>query len=200
MMRSVFLSAGIPSSDSHPRYRKTSDVIAIRDSVRALVSVVAPTAQLVFGGHPAITPLIRLIVRQMNLPVRRHVVLYQSRFFERTFPPEVAEFEEVRLTDAVPGNEGASLAEMRRIMISSQPFDAGIFLGGMEGVEREYALFRELHPDKPVYPIASTGAAALLLFEQYQRNQVDLMNDLKYLSLFRRLLVPPAADSAATRK
>ena len=63
-MRSVFLSASIPLPDRDARYWQTADVIAIRDSIRALVSVVVPTGQIIFGGHPAITPLIRLLVEK----------------------------------------------------------------------------------------------------------------------------------------
>jgi hypothetical protein len=187
-MRSIFLSASIPLPDRDARYSETTDIIAIRDSIRALVSVVVPTGQIVFGGHPAITPLIRLIVREMRIDVRQHVILYQSRFFQQTFPPEVAEFEDVHLVDAIPRDEAASLKEMRRTMIGSHEFDAGVFLGGMEGVEREYEMFRLIHPDKPAFPIASTGAAARLLFNEYAQDQVELMSDLRYLSLFRRLL------------
>ncbi len=187
-MRSVFLSASIPLPGHGAKYSETADVIAIRDSVRALVSVVIPTGRIVFGGHPAITPLIRLLVRGMTTDVRQHVILYQSRFYEQRFPPEVAEFEDVRLVDAVGTDQAASLREMRRVMIGSHNFDAGIFLGGMEGVEREFELFRQMHPDGPVHPIASTGAAARLLFNEYARDRVELLTDLRYLSLFRRLL------------
>ena len=167
---------------------ETADVIAIRDSVRALVSAVIPTGSIVFGGHPAITPLIRLLVRGMTTDVRQHVILYQSRFYEQRFPAEVAEFEAVRFVDAVGTDEAASLREMRRAMIGSQQFDAGIFLGGMDGVEREYEIFREMHPNKPAYPIASTGAAARILFNENSKDRVELLTDLRYLSLFRRLL------------
>lgn len=187
-MLSVFLSASIPLPDRDARYWQTADVIAIRDSVRALISVVVPTGQIVFGGHPAITPLIRLLVRGMVVDVRPHVILYLSRFFEQKFTPEVAEFEDVHLVDAVAGDEAASLTAMRRTMIHSHEFDAGVFLGGMEGVEREYQMFRVIHPDKPAFPIASTGAAARLIFDEFARDQVELLSDLRYLSLFRRLL------------
>jgi len=187
-MPSVFLSASIPLPDQNLRYSGTTDVIAIRDSVRALVSVVIPTGKIVFGGHPAITPLIRLLVRGMTPDVRQHVILYQSRLYEQRFPPEVAEFEDVRFVDAVGTDEAASLREMRRVMISSQQFDAGIFLGGMDGVEREFEIFREIHPNKPAFPIASTGAAAGILFNEYANDRVELLTDLRYLSLFRRLL------------
>jgi hypothetical protein len=61
----------------------------------------------------------------------------------------------------------------------------------MEGVEEEYEMFRRKHPAKPAYPIASTGAAALSLFERYMPERRELLQDLAYLSLFRRLLQIP---------
>lgn len=190
-MRSVFLSASIPLPHRDPKYFETADVVAIRESIRALVSVVVPASQLVFGGHPAITPLIRLLVRGTARPVREHVILYQSRFFQAQFPPEAAEFEEVRLIDAAANDLEGSLAKMREAMIGAHEFEAGVFIGGMEGVEAEYDLFRHVHPGKPAYPIASTGAAARILFNKHTPDRRELMDDLRYLSLFRRLLNQP---------
>jgi hypothetical protein len=173
-MLSIFLSASVPVAHRQPKYLETADAAAIRDSVRALVSVVVPGAQIVFGGHPAITPLVRLLVRGMTPNVREHVVLYQSLFFKNQLPPEVSECEEVRFTDAVEGDRDASLAKMRGAMISAHDFDAGVFLGGMEGVEIEYDIFRRLHPDKPAYPVASAGAAGRILFERHNPERLEL--------------------------
>lgn len=187
-MPCIFLSASIPLPDHDAQYHETADVIAIRDSIRALVSVVVPTGQIVFGGHPAITPLIRMIVRGMTPEVNQHIILYQSAFYRRDFPPETADFERIRIIEAVDIDEAASLTRMREAMIGGHDFDAGVFIGGMDGVEREYEMFARVHPDKPAYPIASTGAAARILFDGYARGQVELLTDLRYLSLFRRLL------------
>jgi SLOG cluster3 family len=186
-MPCIFLSASIPLPDNDARYLDTADIIAIRDSIRALVSVVVPTGQIVFGGHPAITPLIRLIVRGMTPDVNQHITLYQSAHFRRDFPPETAQFERIRIIEAADTGEEESLRLMREAMIGAHNYDAGVFLGGMDGVEREYEIFRRRHPTKPAYPIASTGAAARILFNEYARDQVDLLADLRYLSLFRRL-------------
>lgn len=185
----VFLSASIPLPRRNPEYVETADVVAIRDSIRALVSVVVPApGKLVFGGHPAITPMVRLLIAQLKRPVRRHVILYQSLYFQQNFLPDVEEFEEVRLVEAVSGDREASLALMREAMIGSEDFDAGIFIGGMEGVEDEYRRFREIHPKKPVFPIASTGAAALKLHQRFLPDARELTDNLLYLSLFRELL------------
>jgi hypothetical protein len=173
-MLSIFLSASIPLPHRDPKYLETADAAAIRDSIHALVSVVLPGTQIVFGGHPSITPHVRLLVRGMTPQVREHVILYQSLFFKNQLPPEVSEFEEVRFTDAVDGDLDASLARMRGAMISAHDFDAGVFLGGMEGVEIEHDIFRRLHPDKPAYPVASAGAAARILSEKHSHDHLEL--------------------------
>ena len=99
----------------------------------------------------------------MTSNVRKRVILYRSLFFKPQSPLEVSEFEEVRFIDAVDGDLDASLTKMRSAMIGSHNFDAAVFLGGMEGVETEYDTFRRLHPNRPAYPVASTGAAARIL-------------------------------------
>ena len=46
---------------------------------------------------------------------------------------------------------------MRKEMINSQPFAAGIFIGGMDGLKEEWDLFQQTHPHVPAFPVASTG-------------------------------------------
>jgi hypothetical protein len=172
-------------------YFNTADVIAIRDSVRALTMVVIQeNIQLVFGGHPAISPMIRLQISQTGAPVGERVIMYQSRYFERVFPDDNAAFEHVEMIDAIPGDQKASLLSMRAAMLG-QVFRLGIFLGGMEGVEEEYAMFRQLHPNVPAYPVASTGAAAGRIFAadaDLQREHPELRDEISYLSLMRGLV------------
>lgn len=187
----IFLSASVPLPSRNPTYFKSADVIAIRDAVRALVMVVVEQqAQLVFGGHPAISPMIRLQITQTGTPVGDRVVMFQSRFFERDFPHDNAAFERVELVDAVVGDREASLRRMRETMFGV-PFDAGLFIGGMEGIEHEYAMFVQLQPGVPAYPIASTGAAAAILFDgnrDLQRDHPELRDEISYLTLMRGLI------------
>lgn len=189
--RRIFLSASIPLPSRHRIYFDTADVVAIRDCVRALTMVVIEnSAQMVFGGHPAISPMIRLQVAQTGAPVGDRIVMYQSRYFERSFPQDNAAFERVELIDAVSSGRDASLLAMRSAMLAGT-FQAGIFVGGMEGVELEYQMFRNLHPETPSFPIASTGAAASRLFEadsQLQREYSQLRDEISYLTLIRQLL------------
>jgi hypothetical protein len=185
----IFLSASVPLPGRDPYFRMF-DPIAIRDAVIALATVVLPMTGLVFGGHPAITPLISAVADRLA-QVRGRVVLYQSGWFVKTMPahPGIQHVEIVPETATLD----QSLYDMREAMLTSYPqFGAGVFIGGMEGVEREYERFRQIHPTTDVFPTASTGAAAELIW----RNQPPptgawapgLADDLLYLSLFRRLL------------
>ena len=187
----VFLSASVPLPSRNREYFETADVIAIRDAVRALTMVIIEKdVQIVFGGHPAITPMIRLQIAQTGAPVGSRVVMFQSRFFGRQFPSDNVAFERVELVDEVTGDQPASLLRMRQEMLAGQ-FELALFIGGMEGVEDEYAMFAQLHPARPAFPIASTGAAAKKLFEaspNLQRDHPELRDELSYLTLMRDLL------------
>lgn len=78
---------------------------------------------------------------------------------------------------------------MRLQMMNDNSFRAAFFIGGMEGVEEEYELFTAYHPKASVYPIASTGAAAKILYEKSpEKYDPRLLNELTYTSLFKELL------------
>lgn len=196
-MKAIFLSASVPLPERNPRYHATSDVIAIRDAVRALATVVLPHAELHWGGHPSITPLVRVVAKDIGVTDADHVYLYQSAFFNAILPEDNAAFERYVLTAALPEMQPtreASLIGMREAMIGGRRFDAGIFIGGMEGVEDEFELFRERNPDAALLPIASTGAAAQIIYER-ERETLDLsemlLTEYSYPTLFRRLIGLP---------
>jgi len=225
-MDSIFLSASTPDPKRDPKYYSTADLSAIRDAVRALVTVAMPTYRIVWGGHPSITPLVQMVVEGLGLPGSKLFGLFQSNYFRKVLPKENAAFEHVVKTKAArlsakeqaevvaaagpdadeaqrrkaveAARRDASLDLMRREMISSAPFTAAVFIGGMEGVEAEYDLFRQLQPAAPVYPIASTGGAAGLLYQRdVEAFDPSLADDLAYPALFRRLLKlsPPAPST-----
>lgn len=184
----IFLSASIPDPKRNPVYWETADLTGIRDSVRALATVVLPRATLVWGGHPAITPLMRLVAESLGTRVQEHVILYQSEYFRNCFPTDNRAFERVIVTPAGMDRE-TSLEAMRTIMIRAHKFDAGIFIGGMEGVEQEFDMFRKFHVDSPCYPIASTGAAARIIFKKNCLSCMpELSTNIAYNSLFRQIL------------
>jgi hypothetical protein len=188
-LNKIFLSASIPSIDRDYSFYKTADIIAIRDAVRALAAVVIPNAQLVWGGHPSITPLIRNVMAKMNSNLNDHVTIYQSLYFESKFPEENKDFENVIKIKAVENNRLDSIQKMRNEMIRNNNFKAAIFIGGMEGVIDEYELFSQVHPKAKLLPVASTGAGSRRIFEKKQ-NYYDqrLLKDFAYMALFRDLL------------
>lgn len=184
----IFLSASIPEPSNH-LYYDTSDVIAIRDSVRALATVVIPKTQLIWGGHPAITPLIRYVISNViQVDIKAHVTLYQSNFFRDVFPVDNEVFiENTKFTEKKATRE-SSLKEMRLKMLTENQFLAGVFIGGMEGVEEEYKLFHKYQPQAKLFPVASTGAAAKIIYDSiYPKPDERLTNDFAYMALFRSL-------------
>lgn len=185
-LKSIFLSASIPLKERNHIYYETADVIAIRDCVSSLAKVVLPECRLVWGGHPSITPLISSILESINVNIKEHVHLYQSDYFRQMFPVENEEFSESLIVTDNIGSRDESLALMREKMIVNNDFIAGIFVGGMEGVEDEFELFTQSHPEAMVLPMASTGAAAL---EIYKGGDFDdsLKDDYAYIALFYRL-------------
>lgn len=187
-LKSIFLSASIPSAERDERFYETADIIAIGDAVRALATVVIPKARLVWGGHPSITPLIRLVMERMNARVQNHVTLYQSTAFEGQYPSDVPSFENIVFTPKL-SDEESSLTLMRNTLFEENKFYAGIFIGGMEGVLHEFEMFSNQDPDAIVLPIASTGAAAKLVFDESPgKFDQRLNNDYAYMTLFRDLL------------
>jgi SLOG cluster3 family len=184
----IFLSASIPYSERDKKYFDTADVTAIRDAIRALATVVIPKTTLVWGGHPAITPLIYYIMRIMNYDIKEHLVLYQSNYFKDKFPPE-NEFFEKRVIVKENNDLETSLRDMRDEMIIKNKFQAGIFIGGMKGVEEEFDLFRKSHPQAKLLPVASTGAAARIIYDtMIDRIDSRLLTDYAYMNLFTNLL------------
>ena len=185
-LKNIFLSASIPLKERNLIYYETADVIAIRDCVSSLAKVVLPECRLVWGGHPSITPLISSILESVNVNIKEHVHLYQSEYFRQMFPVENEEFSESLIVTNNLGSRDESLALMRKKMIIENDFIAGIFVGGMEGVEDEFELFTQSHPETMVFPMASTGAAALEIYEGGSFD-ISLKDDYAYIALFYRL-------------
>ena len=94
--------------------------------------------KIVWGGHPAITPMIWSICEDLGVDYSGAVVLYQSTFFKDRYPEENDRFHNVVFTNAVAGDREASLLLMREEMLSRDDLVAAVFIGGMEGVEAEH--------------------------------------------------------------
>lgn len=188
-LKNIFLSASIPLPERNPKYHGTADIIAIRDAVVALATIVLPSHRLIWGGHPSITPLINYVLQKLDIDIQQHITLYQSIFFEKHFPEDNNKFQNVIFTDKLE-NEKDSLDLMRRTMLSSCEFSAGVFIGGMEGVEDEYKIFKKINSNAIILPIASTGAATKLIYEtDYEDKNIRFEKDYAYMSLFQKFLI-----------
>ena len=189
-VKNIFLSAGVPTMDYPAKYYKTADVIAIRDSVIALASTVIATNgyHLIWGGQPSITSLIALVLERYKLTMKDKVTLYQSYEFEKFFPKEHENVGQIIYTEKKKNTE-SSLLLMRQKMIEENYYAAAVFIGGMEGVEKEYKMFKDFHPGVPCLPIASTGAAAKIIYDEHQGEfDEKLLTELSYTSLFKEML------------
>jgi hypothetical protein len=184
----IFLSASVPNRDLN-RYLPEPDLI--RQAILALVAVSIPRRLLVFGGHPAISPLVEHAARSLKGVNKVHI--YQSRLFQPVIPPEAKKFHNLHWTKVVRRSSAeetrrASLTEMRTKMIKSLQFGAAVFIGGMDGVEEEWELFGQQYPDAPRIPVASTKGAAMLLWRLHSPVNQELNDELRYRTLFRKYL------------
>jgi hypothetical protein len=185
----VFLSASVPDPRRAPEYARQADAVAISAAVTALVYVTLGRRLLVWGGHPAITPMIWAIAESLGIDYGSWVRLYQSRFFEDEFPDDNRHFHNVTFTQAVEGDVNGSLRIMRERMFRETRFDAAVFIGGMGGIVQEYELFRELQPKAAMFPVVSTGGATLDVARRMRTpKRSDLGHDLDYIALFHRRL------------
>lgn len=168
-MGQIFLSASIPV-EGRGNFYDSADPFLIQFAVRELMTVCLGRRRIVWGGHPAITPMVWAVCESLGVGYATAVRLYQSRFFEEWFPEENRHFRNVRYTPAVRGDRQASLERMRRRMLA-EPFDAAVFIGGMDGIFDEHRIFQELHPDATVIAVSAPGGAATQLARQLrQRN------------------------------
>lgn len=164
MMRRVFLSASIPVA-GRGNFYQTANPFLIQFAVRELLTVCLGRRMLVWGGHPAITPMVWAVCEGLGVEYARTVSLYQSRLFSDIFPEENKRFGNVIFVDAVDADREKSLARMRTEMLSG-PFEAAVFIGGMDGVMVEHQMFRQMHPNAKVIAVRSPGGAALTLADQ----------------------------------
>jgi hypothetical protein len=192
-MKNIFLSASIPSPERHPKYYESADIIAIREAIIALTTVALPHHRIIWGGHPSITPLIYFVMEKMGLQnkIQEYVTLYQSEYFKDKFPLDNNKFENVILTENL-GDIPSSIEHMRIRMFTENKFDAAIFIGGMDGIEVEYKMFKEYHTEALILPIASTGAATKIVYDNFfpeeQKNE-RFLKDYGYMSLFQKFLM-----------
>lgn len=171
-MGNIFLSASVPVP-GRGDFHESADPFLIQFAVRELLTVCLGRRRIIWGGHPAITPMIWSVCEDLGVSYAHAVKLYQSRFFEKFFPPENAKFDNVVVVDAVDDKD-KSLLMMRKKMLGEE-YQAAVFVGGMEGVFDEYQLFSQLHADATILPVSAPGGAAMQLAQKLGQatNRID---------------------------
>ena len=193
MTKAVFLSASVPDP-SKPHYVAPSDMVDLVAAVRALIHVVLGRRPLIWGGHPAITPMIWTTANSLDVDYAKWVTLYQSKYFEDRYPEDNKHFRNTRYVPVAkpdPDRSGqkqqdASLYEMRCQMFKNHAFETAVFIGGMRGIVDEFELIGQLCPDARRIPVLSTGGATQLLVELLGNTDLDferLRNDVDYVPL-----------------
>lgn len=194
-MSAIFLSASLPRL-GRGNYHETANPFLIQCAVRELIISVIREHKIVWGGHPAITPMIWTICEDLGIDYAESVVLYQSNFFKNNFPEENQRFRNVILTDAVPNDQVASLLLMREAMLSREDLTAAVFIGGMDGVEAEFDLFVRFHPHAKVLPVAAPGGAALALAKRLAYFDDEGLRDIDFARLYHLHLGAIANDDS----
>lgn len=186
-MDSIFLSAGVPVV-GRGNFHETADPFLIQFAVREFVTAALGRRLIVWGGQPAITPMIWAICEDLGVDYSKAVVLYQSRFFADSFPEENGFFNNVEYTDTVPGDREASLLIMRTAMLSRKDLTTAVFIGGMEGILDEETMFRQFHPDAQVLSVPGPGGAARQLSERLGVTDSAELEDVDFAKLFYKSL------------
>lgn len=200
--RAIFLSASVPVLERSEIFRRIPDTQReIEQAVIALArGVFAEGGELVFGGHPSISPLIAMVAGEYRPaptidsprddaapPVIVHQLdAYRSEIgitglMESLGQARIIWHETLKEELKATRHPGAppypkSLERMRRRMLESPGGEgslvAMVCMGGMEGILEEAELFAGLR--KPLFVIESTGGAAALLARRNVKLPVNL--------------------------
>lgn len=187
-MTQIFLSASVPVQ-GRGDFFESADPFLIQFAVRELMTVCIGRRRVVWGGHPAITPMVWGVCESLGVSYTAAVRLYQSRYFSEWFPEENSHFRNVRYTEAVAGDREASLELMRRTMLN-EPFEAAVFIGGMEGIFDEFRIFRDLHPTAKVVAVSAPGGAAMHLAKRLKQKN----GGIDFARMFHRRLAIAATE------
>lgn len=194
-MGAIFLSAGVPDPKRGPEFAATADTVAITAAVSALVHVTLGRRRLVWGGQPAITPMIWVVAEDFGVDYGDWVRLYQSQHFKDEFPEDNERFNNVTYTPNIDEDREKSLLAMRTQMFTDTEFSAAVFIGGMGGIIQEFELFRQLQPRAAVVPILSTGGATLNVGKRLDGLKSELSTDLDFVGLLHRELGIPVREA-----
>lgn len=182
-MGAIFLSASVPTREPYSLDCRPQEIQA---AINALAQVVLGRKKLVWGGHPAITPLLWSAAEAIGIEYTVAVELFQSRLFQNVLPAENKHFANVTLVEAKGEDVESSLFEMRKAMFTSTEFEAAVFIGGMHGILDEHNLFTRYWPNATCIPIAQTGGATAHLAGELNYQPPDDLAPLDFVALLYR--------------
>ena len=169
-MSRIFLSASVPVA-GRGNFFESANPFLIQFAVRELLTVCLGRRTIVWGGHPAITPMVWAVCESLGVEYASAVKLYQSKLFEEYFPQENQLFKNVTYVPAIAENRPESLKKMRRAMLRGK-FEAGVFIGGMEGIFDEFEMFSAAHPEAKIVALRAPGGASMQLARKLrQKNE-----------------------------
>jgi len=191
-MGAIFLSASVPLQGRAP-FDRDCEPQMIQSAVSALATVALGRKAIVWGGHPAITPMLWASAQDLGVQYATAVRLFQTKLIpHEDFPEENKRFANVTYVEAVENDLAKSLLAMRTAMLESAEFDAAVFVGGMEGVNDEHALFSAMHPHAKCIPVGVTGGAARMLAVKLNYTIPPDFGPLDFMSLlYRELGISP---------
>jgi len=225
--KTVFLSASVPVPERAEQYNRIEGAhFEIEQAVISLArAVFAEHGVLVFGGHPAISPLVAMVAGEYREPTfaESHqekpaapIRIFQSRAFDGFLPDDTLlmyrlGYATITWVDAVGGEKfdpgfkyreapcPNSLQAMREAMIQWTSPEAMVCIGGMEGVEREFEVFSRFRSGAPVYALERTGGAALIL-ARHRRNEIRVIDSEIINKLHNLRMKSPAVSPAGSSK
>ena len=208
----IFLSASLPSADRHKKYYINTNPLNITNAVVSFTeSILKRNGNLIFGGHPTISPLVLTVARKFlsilkneKNPIRIYIYqseLYKDKISKYTYKLLDLGIGKIIWTKNINDIVDKSLYHMRDQMFKEKYINAGIFIGGMGGIIEEFDLFKEFYPETPLYLIGSSGGATKILFEKYFRDKEKWIFPWKYNlpelenELYRSKIYPSLAKS-----
>jgi hypothetical protein len=192
----VFLSASVPH-EFEKNEQKLQDKLHLVTVLGE--QIFRRKGILVFGGHPSITPLIH---QTASTALNSEVVsgppvrLYQLSGFKKSMPRQVADsrvFGDINWVGSHTPDQTDEFTQeldvMRQKMVNES--NAAVFGGGktkgylgpMPGIRREYQLFTETHPDRPVYLVGLLGGETARIINELESRGARENNGLSQTEL-----------------
>jgi hypothetical protein len=203
----VFLSGSIPDQPNEAARQAAEKRLMVFLSELSR-GILASGGDVVFGGHPTITPVVHWLARQLG-PVGGRVHLFQLERFRNTSPPEAhdsAIFPQARwIPQHGPEDHfvAGELKEMRQEMVTRA--DAGVFVGGRTagnvggkpGIRMEFEMFRAENTNSPVYLVGLLDGAVGEIIRELEASNKRGPNGLtdEQLEYVRK---SPNGDTVAT--